>query len=65
MYRRVSFLPASDVFRVLADPTRRGLFERLAEEGELSVAELTRGYSRAAPPGRITLCVSGHHRARG
>lgn len=37
----MSFLPASDVFRVLADPTRRSLFERLAEEGELSVAALT------------------------
>ena len=31
----------SDVFRVLADPTRRALFERLAREGELSVSTLT------------------------
>jgi DNA-binding transcriptional ArsR family regulator len=31
----------SDVFRTLADPTRRGLFERLAVEGELSVRALT------------------------
>ena len=37
----MSSLPASDVFRVLADPTRRSLFERLVDEGELSVAALT------------------------
>lgn len=29
------------LFRSLADPTRRGLFERLCREGELSVAALT------------------------
>lgn len=29
------------VFRSLADPTRRGLFERLCREGELTVAALT------------------------
>jgi DNA-binding transcriptional ArsR family regulator len=45
----VSYLPASDVFRVLADPTRRGLFERLAEEGELSVAALTAGAGVSQP----------------
>lgn len=49
MNRGVSFLPASDVFRMLADPTRRGLFERLAEEGELSVSELTRGAGVSQP----------------
>jgi DNA-binding transcriptional ArsR family regulator len=33
---------ASDVlFKTLADPTRRGIFERLAREGELSVHALT------------------------
>ena len=32
---------AADLFRTLADGTRRGLFERLAREGELSVAALT------------------------
>ncbi|HSV04170.1 MAG TPA: metalloregulator ArsR/SmtB family transcription factor [Phenylobacterium sp.] len=42
-------MPASDVFRVLADPTRRSLFERLAEEGELSVAALTRGAGVSQP----------------
>lgn len=45
----MSYLPASDVFRVLADPTRRGLFERLAEEGELSVGVLTAGSGVSQP----------------
>jgi DNA-binding transcriptional ArsR family regulator len=45
----VSYLPASDVFRVLADPTRRSLFERLAQEGELSVATLTAGAGVSQP----------------
>jgi DNA-binding transcriptional ArsR family regulator len=45
----VSYLPASDVFRVLADPTRRGLFERLAQEGELTVATLTAGAGVSQP----------------
>ena len=31
----------TEVFRTLADPTRRGLFERLAREGELTVSALT------------------------
>jgi DNA-binding transcriptional ArsR family regulator len=33
--------PVPDLFRTLADGTRRGLFERLAREGELSVGALT------------------------
>ncbi len=45
----MSFLPASDVFRVLADPTRRSLFERLAVEGELTVAALTEGAGVSQP----------------
>lgn len=32
---------AADLFRTLADGTRRGLYERLAQEGELSVRALT------------------------
>jgi DNA-binding transcriptional ArsR family regulator len=32
---------ADALFRSLADPTRRGLFERLCREGELTVAALT------------------------
>jgi DNA-binding transcriptional ArsR family regulator len=31
----------TDVFKALSDPTRRGLFERLARDGELSVTALT------------------------
>lgn len=35
-------MPSPDVlFRVLADPTRRGLFENLCREGEKSVSALT------------------------
>jgi len=32
-----------NVMRALADPTRRAVFERVAESGEINVAELTRG----------------------
>ena len=32
-----------DVMRALADPTRRAVFERVAANDEISVAELTRG----------------------
>jgi DNA-binding transcriptional ArsR family regulator len=31
------------VMRALADPTRRGLFERVASASEITVSELTRG----------------------
>jgi DNA-binding transcriptional ArsR family regulator len=33
----------NNVMRALADPTRRAVFERVAESGEINVAELTRG----------------------
>jgi DNA-binding transcriptional ArsR family regulator len=33
--------PQDQLFRTLADPTRRGLFERLCREGEQTVAALT------------------------
>src|SRR5262245_7463994 len=33
--------PADALFTTLADPTRRGLFERLTREGELTVRALT------------------------
>ena len=45
----VSYLPASELFRALADPTRRALYERLASGGELSVAELTVGAGVSQP----------------
>src|SRR4051794_28075619 len=32
---------ATELFRVLSDPTRRGLFERLSREGDLTVSALT------------------------
>jgi len=39
----------ADVFRTLADPTRRALFERLSREGELSVGALTEKASISQP----------------
>jgi DNA-binding transcriptional ArsR family regulator len=38
----------ADLFRVLADPTRRSLFERLIEQ-EMSVSELKQGFSVSQP----------------
>ncbi len=35
--------PLTVVMRALADPTRRAVFERVAEHDEINVAELTRG----------------------
>ena len=40
---------AADLFRTLADPTRRSVFERLAGEGELSVGELVEGSGVSQP----------------
>ena len=40
---------ADDVFRALADPTRRALFERLARDGEQTVHALT-GHSGVSQP---------------
>lgn len=37
-----------DLFRTLADPTRRAVFERLSA-GEMSVSELTAGFSVSQP----------------
>ena len=39
----------ADLFRTLADPTRRAVFERLAGEGELSVGDLTAGAGVSQP----------------
>jgi DNA-binding transcriptional ArsR family regulator len=38
----------ADLFRVLADPTRRALFERLIGQ-EMSVSELKQGFSVSQP----------------
>jgi DNA-binding transcriptional ArsR family regulator len=37
-----------DIFRALADPTRRAIFERLAGQ-EMSVSELTAGFAVSQP----------------
>lgn len=37
------------LFRVLADPTRRGLFERLCRDGEQTVGALTAGAGISQP----------------
>jgi len=39
----------ADLFRTLADPTRRAVFERLAGEGELSVGDLVAGSGVSQP----------------
>ena len=39
----------ADLFRTLADPTRRSVFERLSGEGELSVGELVAGAGVSQP----------------
>jgi DNA-binding transcriptional ArsR family regulator len=48
LYIGVTPQPA-DLFRTLADPTRRAVYERLAGEGELSVGELTAGAGVSQP----------------
>jgi DNA-binding transcriptional ArsR family regulator len=37
------------VFKALADPTRRGIFERLTHQGELTVHALTDGGKVSQP----------------
>jgi DNA-binding transcriptional ArsR family regulator len=39
----------SELFRLLADPSRCRIYERLAGEGELNVAALTRGAGISQP----------------
>jgi DNA-binding transcriptional ArsR family regulator len=39
----------SEAFRALADPTRRRLFERLVDKGELTVSALTEGSGISQP----------------
>jgi DNA-binding transcriptional ArsR family regulator len=48
---------ANYVFRALADPTRRAIFEQLAREGELTVHALTRqaGVSQPAVSKHLTV----------
>jgi DNA-binding transcriptional ArsR family regulator len=42
-------IPPDMLFRSLADPTRRALFERLCREGELTVGALTAGAGISQP----------------
>ena len=42
-------LVEADLFRALADPTRRALFERLCREGEATVGALTGGAGVSQP----------------
>ncbi|MGH8210913.1 MAG: ArsR/SmtB family transcription factor [Steroidobacteraceae bacterium] len=41
-------MPQTDVFRTLADPTRRAVFERLCHR-EMSVSELKAGFTISQP----------------
>ena len=49
--------PANSVFRALADPTRRGLFEHLTRQGEQTVHALTAhaGISQPAVSKHLTI----------
>jgi DNA-binding transcriptional ArsR family regulator len=62
---------SGEVFAALADPTRRGLFERLSREGELTVRVLTErsGVSQPAVSKHLrvlkqTGLVKGRHKGR-
>lgn len=59
------------IFKSLADPTRRALFERLCREGEITVADLTAraGVSQPVVSKHLGILkqaglVSGHHHGR-
>jgi DNA-binding transcriptional ArsR family regulator len=47
--------PGDDLFRMLADPTRRRVLDLLAERGELSVGELAEEF-----PGLVASGISKH-----
>lgn len=57
MVSLVSHSGASNVFRALADPTRRAIFEELARQGEQTVHALTRhaGVSQPAVSKHLTV----------
>ncbi|MBU1176454.1 MAG: metalloregulator ArsR/SmtB family transcription factor [Alphaproteobacteria bacterium] len=63
--------PHDLIFKSLADPTRRALFERLCREGEINVADLTAraGVSQPVVSKHLALLkkaglVSGRHHGR-
>jgi DNA-binding transcriptional ArsR family regulator len=39
----IEAVPITTVMRTLADPTRRAVFERIVQSGEITVSNLTRG----------------------
>jgi DNA-binding transcriptional ArsR family regulator len=51
---------SADLFRTLADPTRRAVYERLAGEGELSVGDLVTGSGVSQPAVSQHLAVLRH-----
>lgn len=53
--------PSDEIFRSLADPTRRGLFEHLCIEGEQTVVSLTRraGISQPAVSKHLAILKKG------
>jgi DNA-binding transcriptional ArsR family regulator len=53
---------ADDVFKALADPTRRAIFERLAHDGEQTVHALTDGAGISQPAVSKHLGVLKHAR---
>ena len=57
MVCNMSVAAANSVFRALADPTRRALFERLTRDGELTVHALTAraGVSQPAVSKHLTV----------
>jgi DNA-binding transcriptional ArsR family regulator len=57
MVLRVKLADANYVFRALADPTRRGIYEQLSRQGEQTVHALTRhaGVSQPAVSKHLTV----------
>ena len=57
MVRSVKLASANPVFRALADPTRRAIFEELTRQGEQTVHALTRyaGVSQPAVSKHLTV----------
>lgn len=52
--------PHDTIFRTLADPSRRAIFERLCREGEQTVAALTAGAGISQPAVSKHLAILKH-----
>src|SRR5277367_4490621 len=57
--------PHDDLFRTLADPTRRAIFERLCRDGEQTVGALTARAGVSQPAVSKHLAVLGRDRHEG